>query len=98
MDRDIVFKGDDRQRNLLRRGHRTEARLAAVLEPFAHIFLGNDRRLCSKMLIPAGMVAVPMSIQDKLDRFVGHAFERSLDLVRQGQELVIDNHDAIFAH
>src|SRR5262249_30323749 len=71
----LIVKGDDRQRDFGRRLDFAEARLASFRQALAHVFLGDDRGLLTKVRIAAGVVAVPMRVKHELDRLVGYGLE-----------------------
>lgn len=57
--------------------------------------MGDDRGLLAKYRIAAGMIAVPVGVQNESERPVAQAAQRGLYLVGQGRELIINNQQPI---
>ena len=103
---DVVVKRDDRQGRLLRgfifhlhgaaiSGH------AAGFQALAHIVLCDHRGTrVAEWRIPAGVVAVVVSVNDEAHRLVRNfqILQRGLDFFRQRSELIVHNEDAVLAH
>ena len=50
------------------------------------------------MRIAAGVVAMPVRVQHDLNGFVGNAFQRGFNLVRERQEFIIHHDNAVVAN
>ena len=100
MHRQRLIERDHRQRFFWRwRGGGVEdRRLLFSSEPLANVVMRNDRRFWSKDNVAAGVIAVPMSIQDELQFLVGNSSERGADLVGQWRKLIVNNQKPIFTN
>jgi len=97
VNRDAIVEGDDGKRAFRRRSHRSTACSRSALQPPPHILVRDDGGVFAEHFIAPGVIAVIVRVQNELDRLIGDAFQRFLDLWRQRRELVIDDHDAVFA-
>jgi len=93
-----VVEGHHRKR-LRRRGrelhaHRLDELLGAQAE--AHVVVGHDEgpRL-AEVLVPAGVVGVPVGVEDETHGPVADRGHRRLDLGCHGRPLVVDEEDAV---
>src|SRR5579872_568733 len=71
---------------------------SAFLQTLADVIVSDDGRIGAELGIATSMVSMEMSVNDKLERFVGDSFEGRFDFGSERRELVIDNHDAVFTH
>ncbi len=63
----------------------------------ADVLVGDDRAVVAEDLVPAGVIAVVVRVEDELDRLGGDAVQRLADLRRERRELVVDDDDAVVA-
>src|SRR5215471_5079708 len=103
----VVLNSDDRQRRFRRRfdfglnrtAIGTDAGDATAFQSLAHIVLGNHRGTrVAERLVPAGVITVIVSVDDKPHGFVGNALESGLNLFRKRRELIINDNDAVFTY
>lgn len=103
---DVALESDDRQRRLRRRLFVELDRSAVSARPppfetLPHVVLGNHRRSgVGEGLVAPRMISVIVRIDHESHRLVGdfQLLQRRLDLVRQGRELIVDEHHSIFPH
>ena len=50
------------------------------------------------MRVAAGVVAVPVRVQNHFDRFISDAFQGSFNLVRERQKFIVHHDNAVVAH
>jgi hypothetical protein len=64
--------------------------------PLAHVVVRHDQRArLGEFFVAAGVVAVPVRIEDELNRLRGDRCNRSLDLWRERRVLIVDEEDRV---
>src|ERR1051326_9097818 len=81
-----------------RRGGVEDCRLLFSSQPLTHVIMRNDRRFWAKDNIAAGVIAMPMCIQDKLQFLVGNPFERGPDLIGERRKLIVNNQKSVITN
>ena len=98
VDGERLIKGDDRPAFLRCGLAGVSGPLELARQPLADVRVGQDGRLGAEDRVRAGVVAVPVGVEDELQFAATHAFERRANLVRQRGEFIVDNQRAVFTH
>ncbi len=97
---DVARERHHRERDLrLGLGLHSEERDEAFgRQALPHVFVRNDHSTrLAEILVAAGMIEVPVGVQQELDRFGRELGDRRLDLGRERRELVVDHEHRVLA-
>ena len=94
----ILAEGDHRQRAGRRRRHPLAAHQLLHRHPAADIVVGDDHRAgAAEILVPAGMIAMPVGVDDEADRIGIERAHRGEDPLGQRRILIVDQDVAVGA-
>src|SRR5882762_5791154 len=97
MDRNRLVKGDYRQRLFRRRFYGLAHYLLFSLKPLSDVCLRDDGSLGAEGAVAPGVVAVIVSVQDKLQLSGIQGMEGGTNSFGQGSKLIVDDQYAVFA-
>ena len=81
-----------------RRGGVEDCRFLLGSKSLAHVIMRDDRRFRSKSNVAAGVISVPVSVQNEVQFLIGNTFERGPDLVGEWRKLIVNNQKPIITN
>src|SRR5262249_6262067 len=98
MHRERFVESDHRQRLFRGGGNFLSGAVCAFhAQPFADVRVRDDGRINAEDGVAAGVVAVPVRIDDEFEFALAQLFQGGFDLVGQRRELIINDQDAVRA-